>query len=127
MGKSNLFSSELKRLKNPSAHAVDRTFAVHDVNGRDRNLIQKIYIAMDSIAGQPEWEKYWLKKGLVEATIHTPNRKFIHDGKEWTYGSPHEEVSIDTLTANKFVSLALDSVKAELNRQSKLLSGVLQA
>ena len=45
MGKKNLFSSEMKRLQNPSAYAVDRTFSVSDVNGRDRNLIEKVYIS----------------------------------------------------------------------------------
>lgn len=124
MSKSNLFSGEIKRLKNPQANKVDRTFSITDVNGRDRNLIEKVYIAMDTIADQPEWEKYWVEKGLSEPTIHTLNRKFIHNGKEWTYGNPHEEVCLDVPATNKFVTLALDSVKAELTRQSKLLSAI---
>lgn len=124
MGKKSLFSSEMKRLQNPSAYAVDRTFSVSDVNGRDRNLIEKVYSAMDTIAYQQEWEQYWSKKGLKEPDNSTPNRKFIYDAKEWTYGSPHETTSLDISTINQFVSLALENVKVELTRKSKLLSTI---
>ena len=124
MGKKNLFSSEIKRLQNPSAYAIDRTFSVSDVNGRDRNLIEKIYIEMDAIAREPEWDEYWSKRGLKEPDESTPNRKFIYNAKEWTYGSPGETTTLDISTTNKFVSLALEKVKAELTRRSKLLSTI---
>ena len=75
MGKKNLFTSEMKRLNNPSAYAVDRTFNVSDVKARDRNLIEKVYIALDAIAQEPEWEKFWRKKGLKKADI---NLSLIH-------------------------------------------------
>lgn len=124
MGKKNLFTSEMKRLNNPSAYAVDRTFNVSDVKARDRNLIEKVYIALDEIAQEPEWEKFWRKKGLKKADINTPNRKFIFDDKKWTYGNSFESVSLDIEVMNKFVSLALENIKAGLSRKSKLLFAI---
>ena len=124
MSKNNLFSNEMKRLRNPQAYAADRTFLVSDVRGRDRNLIKQIYIEMDSIALQPDWEEFWAKKGLESPTVSTPNRKFIYDGKEWTYGSLHAKVQVDTLKVNQAVTIALEHTRLKLTRQSKLLTAI---
>lgn len=102
MTKKNLFSGEMERLKNPQAYAIDRTFTPTDVNGRDRNLIEKVYAEIDSVACEPEWEEYWVRKGMNIPTISTPNRKFMYDSKEWTYSSPHEEVKVDRLQLIRF-------------------------
>lgn len=124
MSKNNLFFNEIKRLENSQDYAVDRTYLVSDINARDRNLIEKVFIEMDHVAKQPEWEAYWIKQGLEKPTNYTPNQKFIYDDKEWTFGNPHKNVRLDLPTVNKFVSLALDLVKAEQTRKSKLLFAI---
>lgn len=103
---------------------MSQVFSVSNVNGRDRNLIEKVYNRIDDVARRSNWDSYWIEKGLESPTDFTPNRKFIHDGKEWTYGSPHEEATLRTSEINQFIDIALDEVKGELTRNSKLLSSI---
>jgi hypothetical protein len=108
--------------------ARDSKGNIYEVNGRDKNLLIKIYESIDSIASNEEWESFWKETYKVKPMDdYSNNRKFLWSlkNKKWLYTDMSKvNIYVTPDVVENFLEKGIELVKNNQKIKSKLLENL---